>query len=211
MRFRVGIRRLKRRCEDEHRTRKEAALAERLLTREGRLSHRGKAPAPRIRAAFTDLDQARHEVLDPSILGHGQRVAAGGAVHADQQAPAHRAATIHLGPFLFKFVQLRLAWSERLTAGGPRYLAGWRKHRGMSGSGSNFRTELSAMQTAAQHVFDVNAQIQSQLSSLQSRLDPLMGNWQGSAATSFQALKERWPQDATQLHAALRPITHGLA
>src|SRR5216683_683399 len=66
----------------------------------------------------------------------------------------------------------------------------------MSGAGSNFRTELGAMQTAAQHVFDVNAQIQSQLSSLQSRLDPLMGTWQGSAATSFQVLKERWHQDA---------------
>jgi WXG100 family type VII secretion target len=80
----------------------------------------------------------------------------------------------------------------------------------MSGSGSNFRTELSAMQTAAQHVFDVNAQIQSQLSSLQSRLDPLMGTWQGSAATSFQVLKERWHQDATQLNAALRAIGEGL-
>src|SRR5260370_537526 len=80
----------------------------------------------------------------------------------------------------------------------------------MSGAGSNFRTELSAMQTAAQHVFDVNAQIQSQLSSLQSRLDPLMGTWQGSAATSFQVLKERWHQDATQPNAPLRPICEAL-
>jgi WXG100 family type VII secretion target len=80
----------------------------------------------------------------------------------------------------------------------------------MSGAGSNFRTDLSTMQTAAEHVYDVNAQIQSQLSSLQSRLDPLMGTWQGSAATSFQVLKERWHQDATQLNAALRAIGEGL-
>jgi WXG100 family type VII secretion target len=80
----------------------------------------------------------------------------------------------------------------------------------MSGAGSNFRTDLSTMQTAAQHVYDVNAQIQSQLTSLQSRLDPLMGTWQGSAATSFQVLKERWHQDATQLNAALRAIGEGL-
>jgi WXG100 family type VII secretion target len=80
----------------------------------------------------------------------------------------------------------------------------------MSGAGSNFRTDLSTMQTAAQHVYDVNAQIQSQLSNLQSRLDPLMGTWQGSAATSFQVLKERWHQDATQLNAALRAIGEGL-
>jgi WXG100 family type VII secretion target len=80
----------------------------------------------------------------------------------------------------------------------------------MSGAGSNFRTDLSTMQSAAQHVYDVNAQIQSQLSNLQSRLDPLMGTWQGSAATSFQVLKERWHQDATQLNAALRAIGEGL-
>src|SRR5260370_3567992 len=96
-----------------------------------------------------------------------------------------------------------------LNSRGPSVSRGWRKHRGMSGSGSNFRTELSAMQTAAQHVFDVNAQIQSQLSSLQSRLDPLMGNWQCSAATSFQVLNERWHQDAPPLNAALPPIREG--
>ena len=53
----------------------------------------------------------------------------------------------------------------------------------MSGAGSNFRAELSTMQTASQHVYDVNAQIQAQLSNLLARLDPLMGTWQGSAAT----------------------------
>ena len=80
----------------------------------------------------------------------------------------------------------------------------------MSGSGSNFRTELATMHVASQHVYDVNAQIQSQLSNLLTRLDPLMGTWQGSAATSFQVLKERWHQDASQLNAALRPIGDGL-
>lgn len=81
----------------------------------------------------------------------------------------------------------------------------------MSGAGSNFRAELATMQAAAQHVRDVNAQIQSQLSSLLARLDPLMGTWQGSAATSFQTLKERWHQDATQLNSALHSIGDGLA
>lgn len=80
----------------------------------------------------------------------------------------------------------------------------------MSGSGSNFRTELATMYAASQHVYDVNAQIQSQLSNLLTRLDPLMGTWQGSAATSFQVLKERWHQDASQLNAALRAIGDGL-
>lgn len=66
------------------------------------------------------------------------------------------------------------------------------------------------MQVAAQHVYDVNAQIQSQLSNLLARLDPLMSTWHGNAATSFQALKERWHQDATQLNAALAAIGEGL-
>jgi early secretory antigenic target protein ESAT-6 len=80
----------------------------------------------------------------------------------------------------------------------------------MSGAGSNFRAELATMQAASQHVYDVNAQIQAQLSNLQARLDPLMGTWQGSAATSFQILKDRWHQDAIQLNAALRAIGDGL-
>jgi WXG100 family type VII secretion target len=66
------------------------------------------------------------------------------------------------------------------------------------------------MQAASQHVYEVNTQIQAQLSNLMARLDPLTGTWQGEAATSFQVLKERWHQDATQLNAALRAIGDGL-
>lgn len=80
----------------------------------------------------------------------------------------------------------------------------------MSGAGSNFRAELATMHAAAQHVYDVNGQIQSQLSNLLARLDPLMSSWQGSAATSFQVLKDRWHEDAIQLNAALRAIGDGL-
>ena len=80
----------------------------------------------------------------------------------------------------------------------------------MSGAGSNFRADLSTMHVAAQHVYDVNSQIQSQLSNLLARLDPLMSTWQGSAATSFLVLRDRWHQDATQLNAALKAIGDGL-
>jgi WXG100 family type VII secretion target len=80
----------------------------------------------------------------------------------------------------------------------------------MSGAGGSFRTELPEMQSASQHVYDVNGQIQSELSSLLARLEPLMSTWQGEAATSFQTLKERWHQDATQLNAALRGIGDGI-
>jgi WXG100 family type VII secretion target len=71
------------------------------------------------------------------------------------------------------------------------------------------------MLAAAQHVDEVNTQIQSQLSSLLNRLEPLEAAWKGGGATSFNALIERWHQDATQLNSVLRSIgerlsqTHG--
>ncbi len=37
-----------------------------------------------------------------------------------------------------------------------------------------------------------------------------MGTWQGTAATSFQVLKQRWHDDATKLSTALRGIGDGL-
>lgn len=70
----------------------------------------------------------------------------------------------------------------------------------------DFQVELSTMQGASQHVYEVNDQIQSQLTSLLTRLDPLTSTWKGPAAASFQALKERWHQDATQLNSVLRTI-----
>lgn len=73
-----------------------------------------------------------------------------------------------------------------------------------------FKTELPTMQAAAQHVYDVNAQIQGQLTSLLTRLEPLAGAWQGSAAGSFTTLKQRWHDEATKLNALLREIGDGL-
>src|SRR5258708_5172660 len=75
--------------------------------------------------------------------------------------------------------------------------------QGMSGK---FGVELPTMQAAGQHVDEVNNQIQSQLTSLLNRLEPLKGAWKGEGATSFNALIERWHQDATQLNSALLSI-----
>ncbi len=80
----------------------------------------------------------------------------------------------------------------------------------MPGTGGSFRTELPTMQVASRHVYEVNAQIQSTLANLLARLDPLTATWQGSAATSFQVLKQRWHDDATKLNSALRGIGDGL-
>lgn len=81
--------------------------------------------------------------------------------------------------------------------------------QGAGGAGS-FRTELPTMQTASSHVYQVNEAIQSQLTQLLTRLEPLTSTWQGSAATSFQVLKQRWHDDASRLNQALRGIGDGL-
>ena len=75
---------------------------------------------------------------------------------------------------------------------------------------SLFRTELPTMGVASGHVFEVNEQIQTQLTALMNRLEPLLGSWQGDAATSFQTLKEQWNTNAKELNLALRGIGEAL-
>jgi WXG100 family type VII secretion target len=70
----------------------------------------------------------------------------------------------------------------------------------------NFEADLNTMAGAGRHVREVNEQIQATLNSLLDRLEPLTTGWKGSAATSFQELKERWHRDATQLNGALAAI-----
>ena len=46
---------------------------------------------------------------------------------------------------------------------------------------------------------------------LLSRLEPLLGTWQGTAATSFHVLKQRWHDSAAELNAVLFAIGERLA
>ena len=62
------------------------------------------------------------------------------------------------------------------------------------------------MQRAAQHVLQVNDQVQSQLAGLRNQLAPLAGTWRGEASTAFQGLMARWDGDARALNEALRGI-----
>src|SRR5919109_904013 len=80
----------------------------------------------------------------------------------------------------------------------------------MSGAGSNFRAELATMHAAAQHVYDVNAQIQSQLSNLKSYLAPMVATWSGQASSDFQALQARWDTSADDLNQVLRQMSQAL-
>ncbi len=73
-------------------------------------------------------------------------------------------------------------------------------------AGGSFRTELPTMGQAQQHVFDVNQQIQGELTKLWNQLAPLAGAWQGSASASFTQLHERWNAAAVKLNNALHGI-----
>jgi WXG100 family type VII secretion target len=76
--------------------------------------------------------------------------------------------------------------------------------------GNRFETQVPTMDVAAQHVFEVNDQIQATLTNLLNRLEPLMSTWQGSAAGSFHVLKQRWVDNAGKLNEALRGIGDGI-
>jgi WXG100 family type VII secretion target len=79
----------------------------------------------------------------------------------------------------------------------------------MSTSGS-FQTEVATMQSAAAHVEEVSTGIQGELSRLLGNLEPVASMWQGAAASSFQALQQRWNDDANQLTQVLAQISEGL-
>ncbi len=68
------------------------------------------------------------------------------------------------------------------------------------------KTNIDAMQKSATHVRDVKGQVDSQLSTLLTRLDALSPAWVGGAAVSFGRLKVRWNADTKRLNNALDDI-----
>ncbi|MBS2961703.1 WXG100 family type VII secretion target [Actinocrinis puniceicyclus] len=62
------------------------------------------------------------------------------------------------------------------------------------------------MQKAAQQVQQVSEEINSELRSLMSSLEPVASSWKGSAASAFQQLMARWQEDASKLTQALDGI-----
>jgi WXG100 family type VII secretion target len=69
-----------------------------------------------------------------------------------------------------------------------------------------FGTTTEEMDRAGRHVLSVNQTVQTDLSTLRVKLDPLRAAWKGAAAVQFTALMQRWDNDARQLNEALRSI-----
>jgi WXG100 family type VII secretion target len=69
-----------------------------------------------------------------------------------------------------------------------------------------FGAQFEQMQAAANHVAEVNQNVQAQLAALRNQLAPLAGAWKGQAATAFALLMQRWDNDARNLNEALHGI-----
>jgi len=73
-----------------------------------------------------------------------------------------------------------------------------------------YQTEMSTMQVAAQHVEEVSASIQAQLSQLENQILPVASQWMGAGGSSFQVLHEKWQQDAAKINQVLAQIAQGI-
>ena len=61
---------------------------------------------------------------------------------------------------------------------------------------AGFGTTVEEMTRSGQHVLDVDADVQADLSALRGQLVPLQGAWAGDAATAFAELMARWDGEA---------------
>lgn len=71
---------------------------------------------------------------------------------------------------------------------------------------SSFTTTSADMAKAAQAVQQTVQDIQAEMRSLQSAVEPLGSSWKGSAYQAFQQLMQRFNDDGTKLTQALDAI-----
>ena len=75
---------------------------------------------------------------------------------------------------------------------------------------TTYQTSMETMQLAAQHVLDVSNSIQSQLTQLDGQIEPVASTWQGAGGSAFQALHQRWLEDAKKIQTVLTQISEGI-
>ena len=73
-----------------------------------------------------------------------------------------------------------------------------------------FGTQFDVMQKAAQSVQQAVQDINAEMRSLQGNLEPVASSWQGSAASAFQQLMQRFNDDGQKLTQALDAIGEAL-
>jgi WXG100 family type VII secretion target len=75
---------------------------------------------------------------------------------------------------------------------------------------SSFETDPAVLQKAASQIRQTSDDINGELRSLLSQIEPLAGAWKGAASNAFQELISRWQQDAQKLTAALSAIAESM-
>lgn len=78
-------------------------------------------------------------------------------------------------------------------------------------AGSGFGTEFEAMNQAANKLQDVKDQLNGELGSLVSQLEPLSGSWKGAASAAFQQLIDEFRNDAQKIFMALEQIRESMS
>ncbi|MDH6579650.1 WXG100 family type VII secretion target [Kitasatospora sp. MAP5-34] len=73
-----------------------------------------------------------------------------------------------------------------------------------------FRTTAEEMNQFANRIGEVNQQVQQEIAKLNSLVDETKAGWQGSAATAYQQLQDRFNQDATALNKVLDEIKQAI-
>jgi WXG100 family type VII secretion target len=66
------------------------------------------------------------------------------------------------------------------------------------------------MQKAASQIRQTSDELNGELRSLLSQIEPLSSAWKGAAASAFQQLMERWHTDAAKLTQALAGIAEAM-
>lgn len=75
---------------------------------------------------------------------------------------------------------------------------------------STFSTNTGEMQAKSQAVLSTIDRLRSEVATMQMNLDQLQGTWQGSAATSFQAIVAEWRGTHLRIEEALSNIATAL-
>jgi WXG100 family type VII secretion target len=75
---------------------------------------------------------------------------------------------------------------------------------------SGFGTNAEVMQKAAAQIRQTSDEINGELRSLLSLIEPLASQWRGDASTAFHQLIDRWNQDANKLTQALAGIADSM-
>jgi WXG100 family type VII secretion target len=74
----------------------------------------------------------------------------------------------------------------------------------------NMRTEVGLMSSTSTKVDGIATQIDGDLKRLDNLISAVPGTWQGSGASAFMALHQRWVERQTELRRILAEISLGI-